>query len=994
MNFTGQYKKGRTINLGGRNATSTGGTSRQALVKKAQLDRERRERARNVEKAAVIVQNFYISKRLLHQERVHQQSLWDSNYVNAKGELSAEDLQHCIRQFNFFIAKIYDRKQEDRIDRLYSIIVANPRAISQVSKTSLSILLDQLIVILYRNSYTTILKIVGLLFDYANVQILPKLVDFWKNMENHPSSEFANLLWDCIFKLSQKYTDMSIAYTLSIPNLLKFAKDKQQMDIVELSNNSTMDSTAKQALYDLSIGDKIIVTTNLLHVIEASSFSVNALQVLEITLGSICEYFGTIKKDESFDDDDDGEPDYKLPSASVIRDDETITYFEDTLCSRKFISQAYGIFERNYSWDSINILASFYSSLIRIFPNKRRDLLLYLSFVSTSSSAVHLFWKSFQQSQTYQLCIDGIISDSQIRQLSSTELHAWTKLMLAMELYSYWLIVADDKEFLTNERQGLNAQEAKKLAVVLKNLCFSLIWNSNSDNNGIKRLKEVCLVVIRQIYIRDSRRPFVGQDPNFWLMTKHFDMSFFIQSVVEEVQQRGTEESSEVLERTKNRDVMSRMEILKQAPFFMPFDVRVNIFQAFIDMDENQRDRQDRANIFDFYESRQRSIRIRRNNVLEDSFDNFGNGDNFKANDVMRVTFIDEYGNPEAGIDGGGLTKELLSRICKEAFDDRQELFVATGDHRLYPNPALGVESGDEEVYFGNYDRITDDGSKSCRTRQESLRYIQFLGNVIGKCLRNAILVDIEFAPFFLQKCAGTGRRSLYKNSFDDMYLLDPEIYNNLVKLKEYSGDVEDLNLNFTIVQDLGHGRQVSLELKPGGENIAVTNANRLEYVHAIANFKLNVILQQQTQRFFEGVGQMISLDWLSMFNAHELQMLISGGSSRIDLVDLKSNTVYGAYKEDDLTIRYFWQVLEEMSDEDRSMFIKFVTSVPKAPLLGFKMLSPKFAIRNAGANDKDRLPTASTCVNMLKLPDYGNKKLLRDKLMYSIHSGAGFDLS
>ena len=52
-----------------------------------------------------------------------------------------------------------------------------------------------------------------------------------------------------------------------------------------------------------------------------------------------------------------------------------------------------------------------------------------------------------------------------------------------------------------------------------------------------------------------------------------------------------------------------------------------------------------------------------------------------------------------------------------------------------------------------------------------------------------------------------------------------------------------------------------------------------------------------------------------------------------------------------------------------------------------------KFGIRNSG-RDVTRLPTASTCVNLLKLPDYQNKEIMREKLLYAINTESGFDLS
>ena len=40
------------------------------------------------------------------------------------------------------------------------------------------------------------------------------------------------------------------------------------------------------------------------------------------------------------------------------------------------------------------------------------------------------------------------------------------------------------------------------------------------------------------------------------------------------------------------------------------------------------------------------------------------------------------------------------------------------------------------------------------------------------------------------------------------------------------------------------------------------------------------------------------------------------------------------------------------------------------------------------------RLPTASTCFNLLKLPNYQKKATLREKLRYAIKCNTGFELS
>jgi ubiquitin-protein ligase E3 C len=84
---------------------------------------------------------------------------------------------------------------------------------------------------------------------------------------------------------------------------------------------------------------------------------------------------------------------------------------------------------------------------------------------------------------------------------------------------------------------------------------------------------------------------------------------------------------------------------------------------------------------------------------------------------------------------------------------------------------------------------------------------------------------------------------------------------------------------------------------------------------------------------------------------------------------------------------------MKELDNSDRRKVLKYVTSTPRAPLLGFSALNPRFSIRDAGS-DEERLPSTSTCVNLLKLPKYTTASVLRSKLLYAVNSGAGFDLS
>lgn len=217
----------------------------------------------------------------------------------------------------------------------------------------------------------------------------------------------------------------------------------------------------------------------------------------------------------------------------------------------------------------------------------------------------------------------------------------------------------------------------------------------------------------------------------------------------------------------------------------------------------------------------------------------------------------------EAGIDGGGIFKEFINEVLKTAFDPNRGFFLLTADNMLYPNPNVHlIQDNYTDHYF-------------------------FIGRLIGKAIFENILVDLPLAEFFLAKLLVDRASAHYLKS------LDPILYRNLLYLRDYKGDVQDLGLDFTnVTSDLGETRIV--DLKPNGRNIPVTNDNRLEYIHILADLKLNVQIKKQCAAFREGLDSVVPLLWLRLFNHQELQVIIGGNTSAIDLADLQAHTLYG----------------------------------------------------------------------------------------------------
>jgi ubiquitin-protein ligase E3 C len=179
----------------------------------------------------------------------------------------------------------------------------------------------------------------------------------------------------------------------------------------------------------------------------------------------------------------------------------------------------------------------------------------------------------------------------------------------------------------------------------------------------------------------------------------------------------------------------------------------------------------------------------------------------------MQVKMKNAIGLDEAGIDGGGITREFLNELLKTAFDPNRGFFRYSYDKLLYPNPQATVLEPDPAKFAQHY---------------------FFLGRILGKAIYEKMLVELPFAAFFLSKILGRhGNVDIHH-----LVSLDPELYRNLLVLKQMP-DVSDMGLDFTVVNnDLG--KTHIEELKPGGRDIVVSNSNKIEYIHLMSNYKLN----------------------------------------------------------------------------------------------------------------------------------------------------------
>ena len=537
-------------------------------------------------------------------------------------------------------------------------------------------------------------------------------------------------------------------------------------------------------------------------------------------------------------------------------------------------------------------------------------------------------------------------------------------LILFSDCMSHLLTILDDIE-MYEKQQPFALGHFLTLSTVVNTFLFKAVW-SNLILDTASPLFESLHSLLSVLYRRDNRRPFTR--PNHWL--------------IKEVKAKEL-----ISEMDKGRRAAALL--IQKMPQIIPHADRVVLFRRNISQDKSQ------VGVFqDQSTGRSTLVTIHRSRLVEDGYRQLSILSIRDLKSIIRVKFVNAQGLDEAGIDQDGVFKEFLEETIKKVFDPDLNLFTATNDGRLYPSPTS---------------HLTDN----------HLALFEFVGKMIGKAVYEGIVVDVPFALFFVSQILGQDHAVAYYSYVDDLPSLDAELYKQLSYVKHYEdGDVTDLGLTFSFDHDV-MGQIVTHELVPGGRGINVTNSNRIAYIHQIAQFKMHTQIKKQVAAFVKGFRSIIPPDWLNLFSPPEVIRLISGDNNPLDLKDLRKHThYYGGFHDNHRVIIWLWDILEKDFDvRERALFLKFVTSCSKPPLLGFQHLEPPFSIRCVEVGDDEdtgdtvgsvlrgfitigrkdpvnRLPTASTCFNLLKLPNYQKRSTLKEKLRYAVLSNTGFELS
>lgn len=353
-------------------------------------------------------------------------------------------------------------------------------------------------------------------------------------------------------------------------------------------------------------------------------------------------------------------------------------------------------------------------------------------------------------------------------------------------------------------------------------------------------------------------------------------------------------------------------------------------------------------------------VDVRRAHVLEDSLAQLGGHiDPARLPEHLNIAFIGE-----PALDAGGVLREWFGMICKQLFSSEMGLFTTTHAENLsyWINPASG------------------------KNQPNHLMHFRFAGRLFGKAILEGLVFEAHMALPLLKHFLGV------PITFSDLEFLDEELHKHLSWVRD-NDNVDALCITFTVQTDSGE----MVELKPGGDDIDVTDENKMEYLALMLRYRMLGSVADQLSAMLSGLYEIIPKSLLTVFDYQELDFFLCGLPT-INVKDWQANSKVRHFcseadsagiEREIQVVWWFWEVVESFSDEERARLLQFATGSTRVPVEGFKALTSAsgfvhpFTIQliQRGTPPVGLCPRAHTCFNRVDLPLYDSKEELSNYL-------------
>lgn len=252
-----------------------------------------------------------------------------------------------------------------------------------------------------------------------------------------------------------------------------------------------------------------------------------------------------------------------------------------------------------------------------------------------------------------------------------------------------------------------------------------------------------------------------------------------------------------------------------------------------------------------------------------------------------------------------------------------------------------------------------------------------FLGHLLGFTIRTKSALDWHFPPIFWKQLLELPVSQL------DFEGLDAYSYQIIKDLEKHGAKLSpeefEMVVEETFTTRLSDGSLV--DLVPGGATKAVTHANHKEFLAKMLESRLKET-SKQMDWLREGVAHVIDPQVLSFLAWDDVELRACGPKD-IDIDALKKITTSNV-GDDHRVLKWFWEIFEEWTQEQRRKYLKFVWGRSKIPsdTSGLRYKHQVEVYSHLGA---DSLPQAHTCFFTIDLPEYKDKETAKARLTTAI---------
>uniref|UniRef100_A0A8C1RPW7 E3 ubiquitin-protein ligase HERC1 n=1 Tax=Cyprinus carpio TaxID=7962 RepID=A0A8C1RPW7_CYPCA len=318
----------------------------------------------------------------------------------------------------------------------------------------------------------------------------------------------------------------------------------------------------------------------------------------------------------------------------------------------------------------------------------------------------------------------------------------------------------------------------------------------------------------------------------------------------------------------------------------------------------------------------------------------------------------------EGADDAGGVFDDTITEMCQELQSGVVELLIHT------PNSTADVGSNTDRFLL-NPAAVSDDHMVQFR----------FLGILMAVAIRTKKPLDLHLAPWVWKQmcCIPLGAADL-----EEVDLLTYRSLQGILHLDNSVINEENFTVMIPLDSFVAHSADGTLvPMIPGGHNVPLTFSNRNDYVERALHYRLHE-MDRQVAAVREGMSSIIPVPLLSLLTARQLEQLVCG-LPEVSVEMLKKVVRYRDITDSHQLIGWLWQSLEEFTNEERVLFLRFVS--------GLIYKTKVFTLSLFSQQPVNGLPTAQTCFFQLRLPPYTSQAILAERLRYSIHNCPSIDM-